>query len=161
MSVCVSVNEDQGEGVRMGRFSDPMAREIGLRIRVLREERGLNQDAVAEAIGIERASLSNIERGRHHPALRTTVALAEYFGVSLKFLILGAVATADGGEFKGKVTLLWEWLSEAQRHQFIVQMAAVVLENTLTEVTLNKNATDQKIENKLLELEWSDGRGAH
>lgn len=114
----------------MGRFSDPMAKEIGLRLRRLREEREEKQESVADAIGIERASLSNIERGRHNPSLRTTVALAEYFDVSLEFLILGIFEDNKPREFSDKIRLLWEWLSASQQHQFIVQMAAVVLENS-------------------------------
>ena len=135
----------------MGRFSDPMAKEIGLRIRALREERGESQDHVADAIGIERASLSNIERGRHHPALRTTVALAEYFGVSLELLVLGELHSRELGTFSGKIKLLWEWLSETQKHQFIIQMAAVVLENTasagqLSSTEIISGSTDEILE---------------
>ncbi len=117
----------------MGRFADPLAKEIGLRLRRLREERHEQQVTVAAAIGIERASLSNIERGRHHPALRTILGLADYFNVSLEFLVLGEFYTKTPTEFSGNTAVLWEWLYEHQKHHLIIQMAALVLENTSVE----------------------------
>ncbi len=117
----------------MGRFADPLAKEIGLRLRRLREERDEQQVTVAAAIGIERASLSNIERGRHHPALRTILALADYFNVSLESLVLGELSAKTPIQFSGNTAVLWEWLYEHQRHHLIIQMAALVLENTSIE----------------------------
>lgn len=55
-------------------------------LRQLRKERGEAQAVVAEAIGISRPHLTNLERGRDNPSLETAMALADYFGVGLDFL---------------------------------------------------------------------------
>jgi len=44
---------------------------------------------VAEAIGVSRTHLSNMERGRDNPGRETLVALAAYYDVSLDWLTTG------------------------------------------------------------------------
>lgn len=65
---------------------------IGTRISALRKERKLTQAVVAEAVGLERASLSMIERGHDRPGLQTLRALADFFGVTLDYLESGTLA---------------------------------------------------------------------
>lgn len=66
--------------------------ELGNRLRTLREERGEDQAVVAEAAGISRSHLANIERGRDRPGRQTMMMIANHYGVSLDWL------TADEGE---------------------------------------------------------------
>ena len=54
-----------------------------LRIRELREEIGITQKQLAEAIGNMQRNVSNWEQGVIEPDLTTVVALADYFGVTL------------------------------------------------------------------------------
>jgi transcriptional regulator with XRE-family HTH domain len=56
-----------------------MGRTLGDRLRRLRRERNETQEAVAAAIGIRRASYTNIERGRDQPGRETLLALARHF----------------------------------------------------------------------------------
>lgn len=44
----------------------------------------LNQEDVAEQVGIDAKSLSRIEGGKHYPSLETLAAIAGVVGVSLK-----------------------------------------------------------------------------
>lgn len=58
-------------------------RRLGLRLRALRQERGLTQEQAAEAMGIHPKSLPRIEGGRANLTVATLVAAAAAFKVSL------------------------------------------------------------------------------
>ena len=53
------------------------AQLVGARIRLLRLERGLQQNEVAAQIGISQAYLSNIEKGRNNITLENLLKLHE------------------------------------------------------------------------------------
>lgn len=60
---------------------------IGQRIRILRKERGVSQERLAELAGLHPTSLSDIERGKVNGALGTFRNLAEAMDVSLAELV--------------------------------------------------------------------------
>jgi transcriptional regulator with XRE-family HTH domain len=57
---------------------------LGDRIRQIRKQKGLTQDQVAEAAGIDSKSLSRIECNRFNPAIDTLQALAVALDVGIK-----------------------------------------------------------------------------
>lgn len=59
------------------RDPDPFAVQVGERIRQLRKERQLSLPALAQASGISRGHLSDIERGMAVMTLRTLLHLAD------------------------------------------------------------------------------------
>lgn len=50
--------------------------DFGRRVRALREERGLSQEALADAAGLHRTHISLIERGQRSVRLETVARLA-------------------------------------------------------------------------------------
>lgn len=56
------------------------------RIRELRIEKGLTQDELGEVIGVKRYSIYSYEKGRACPEMKSLVALAEFFDVSIDYL---------------------------------------------------------------------------
>ena len=56
---------------------------VGARIRLLRLERNMAQNEVAEKIGISQAHLSNIEKGRNNITLENLLRLHEVLGCSV------------------------------------------------------------------------------
>jgi hypothetical protein len=58
-----------------------MARKLGARIRALREEKGLTQEALAWDCGFAKAHLSQLESGKGVPSLPALHALARRLGV--------------------------------------------------------------------------------
>ena len=56
------------------------------RIKELRLEHGLTQEAVGEIIGVKRYAVYSYEKGRACPEMKGLVALADYFGVSMDYL---------------------------------------------------------------------------
>ena len=59
---------------------------FGARIRTLRKERGLSQEALAELSGLDRTYISGIERGLRNVALRNIEALAQALNISMSEL---------------------------------------------------------------------------
>ncbi len=58
----------------------PPKPKITNRIKVLRAERGLTQEALAEAVGVTRVTINCIERAAYLPSLELALALARLFG---------------------------------------------------------------------------------
>lgn len=56
------------------------------RVKLLREEHNLTQKALGEIIGVKRFSVYSYEKGRACPEMKSLVALADYFGVSMDYL---------------------------------------------------------------------------
>lgn len=63
--------------------------KMGVRIQDIRKERGISQMQLANEIEISSRGLSFIETGRNEGKLSTLIKIAEYFDVSLDFLVFG------------------------------------------------------------------------
>jgi transcriptional regulator with XRE-family HTH domain len=70
-------------------------RELGARIRALREEKGLSLRPVAEHAGVSESFLSQVERGVASPSVASLRRVAEALGESV-----GALFDGPGGEGK-------------------------------------------------------------
>jgi transcriptional regulator with XRE-family HTH domain len=56
--------------------STDICKRFGLKIRKLRQQKGLSQIALSEKVGIDRAYLSLVENGKKEACLRTVEVLA-------------------------------------------------------------------------------------
>ena len=54
---------------------------LGKRIKKIRESKNFTQKYLAELVGIEQATLSNIERGKSYPSVDTLQKIADSLGV--------------------------------------------------------------------------------
>jgi putative transcriptional regulator len=61
-----------------------MAPLIQNRITVLRAERGLSRQQLAEALGINYQTVGYLERGEYNPSLELAFRIAEYFALPLE-----------------------------------------------------------------------------
>jgi len=59
------------------------ARTLARNVRRLRQARGLSQDELADAIGIQTSAISHIENRRGNPTMVTLELLAQALGVRL------------------------------------------------------------------------------
>jgi transcriptional regulator with XRE-family HTH domain len=66
---------------------DSINRHLGGRVKDLRKLRGWSLDALANASGVSRSMLSDIEREQANPTLAVTLRIAQAFGMSLGELI--------------------------------------------------------------------------
>ncbi|MCL2675324.1 MAG: helix-turn-helix domain-containing protein [Firmicutes bacterium] len=58
-----------------------------IRIKELREERGLSQAQLAAAVGLSQNTISQYETGILEPKNKTIKKLCEYFGVTAGYLL--------------------------------------------------------------------------
>jgi transcriptional regulator with XRE-family HTH domain len=77
--------------------------ELALRLKMLRKERGLTSDQVAEAVGVKSATYRRYEIDTK-PKDSIYLALAQYFGVTVDFLMSGRspkaeTCIADGSDY--------------------------------------------------------------
>lgn len=63
--------------------------KLGLRIKDLREERGLSQYACAPKLNMSRSYLADLECGRRNVSLARLVDIAEGFDITLEQLFKG------------------------------------------------------------------------
>ena len=59
--------------------------ELGRRLKGLRIDKDLTQEALAFEVEISRDHLSNIENGKHPVNIKTLYKLAKYFDVDMKY----------------------------------------------------------------------------
>lgn len=70
-------------------------RELGARLRQARKSADLTLEAVGEAIGIERQSVSAWENGRNYPTGDRLKKLASLYGVSIDWLLGNEMRIAE------------------------------------------------------------------
>lgn len=60
---------------------------FGARLKLLRKQDDLTQDALAKALGISKSTISMYENGNREPDFETLEAFADYFNVDLDYLM--------------------------------------------------------------------------
>ena len=60
---------------------------LGKRLKELRDEQGLTQEEVANAIGVEAGAYSNYERETRTPDVQKLTALADFYRVTIDYLL--------------------------------------------------------------------------
>ncbi len=73
-----------------------------LRLAELRKEKGLTQRQLAEAFGVSAGNICDYEKGRIEPNINKLVDFADYFEVTLDYLV---GRSSDAGEIKINVNL--------------------------------------------------------
>lgn|GEM_PF-2508050 len=60
---------------------------IGIKLKKLREARGLNQDELSKKLNIEQSTLANYENNRRTPKTDILIEIANYFNVTTDYLL--------------------------------------------------------------------------
>ena len=60
---------------------------IGERLRKLRKDKGMNQEELADIIGVQKSTVSLYEIGKSDPSDKIKIAIAKHFNISLDFLM--------------------------------------------------------------------------
>ncbi len=66
---------------RPGERTDPVLHN---RLAVMRAERGLSRQALADALGVNYQTIGYLERGEYNPSLELALRAAEYFGLPIE-----------------------------------------------------------------------------
>lgn len=65
--------------------------ELGNTIKTMRQNMGLSQEELADAVYVTRQTVSNWENDKSYPDIKSLLLLANFFGVSLDILVKGDV----------------------------------------------------------------------
>lgn len=112
-----------------------MTDTIGSRLTELRTERNLNQIEVAEAVGVGRPYLSSLERGKKTGTPQTLLALADFYNVSVDYLLRGVGSPFPGANNHCKppytaeefaLIELWREMGEDQRNLLLTLIEKAV-----------------------------------
>lgn len=60
---------------------------FGIKLQVLRKDKRLSQEALAEQLGVSRQAVSKWERGEGYPEMDTIIMISNLFGVTLDYLM--------------------------------------------------------------------------
>ena len=88
------------------------AKEIGTRIRILREERHICQENLAQELNVSRELISKIEGGRQFPSAVVLAQLSLCFQVSADYLLLGSGHKPDLAQKLDQVILILKSLRQ-------------------------------------------------
>jgi len=69
---------------------DGKLRQLGAAIRFARKERGLSQEALADASGIDRSHMGKIERGERNVSVLNVARVSDALGISVAHLMASA-----------------------------------------------------------------------
>lgn len=80
--------------------------QFGQWLSILRKQRGMSQQDLANALSISASAVSKWERGNNYPDLPMTLRIAEIFQISCDMLLIPKLdqKVAESGEFKGRKT---------------------------------------------------------
>ena len=92
-----------------------LRRVLGHRLRAVRIEAGLSQLELAARVGLQRATLGNIEAGRQGVVVDRLVELAEALQVSPRSLLQGLTPEARAPYPEGLSEAQKDWLDRLRR----------------------------------------------
>ena len=75
---------------------EAVAQSFGAVLREARRGRGVTQERLAEAVGVDRTYISMLERGVHQPSLSVFLRLADALGVAPEEFVGGVVRGVRG-----------------------------------------------------------------
>ena len=58
------------------------------RLEEIRKQRGIKQEALADAMGVSRQTISSFENGRYNPSVILAIKLARYFGMKVEDIFI-------------------------------------------------------------------------
>jgi transcriptional regulator with XRE-family HTH domain len=90
----MSVKQKKREAAPTGQ-AEAITRHLGGRVKKLRGEHGWSLEALANASGVSRSMLSQIEREQANPTLAVTLRIAQAFGMTLGDLLEVPGATSS------------------------------------------------------------------
>lgn len=75
--------------IKMDNMNKTKQGHIGQRIKTSRIEKGLTQEELGEKLGLDKGTVSKMERGENAPTAKTLIALKKILGVSTDWILTG------------------------------------------------------------------------
>lgn len=113
---------------------------LGLKIKELRLKKGINQQELADELGITRSSLAHYEKGTRKMYLETLRLFADYFGVTMDDLLGNEYSKIDDKTTHERVSdLIKDYnLSDSEYSKLIDYLEFIVLKREKDSENLKK-----------------------
>ncbi|WP_418115513.1 helix-turn-helix domain-containing protein [Sorlinia euscelidii] len=110
-------------------YAARMQNTFGARLRALRKQRKLTQVEAAEAIGVGRPYLSLMELDLRDGNFDIVKAAADFFGVTVDYLVYGGVSDKSGSDVpsdEAELLALWRRLSDDDKAIVLTLMESML-----------------------------------
>ena len=99
------------------------------RLKVLRKEKAVSQQKLSDFLGYRYTAVANYESGRNQPSIDTLIRIAEYFGVTVDYLIGKVDMPQRGIELTGKEAVLLRNFQElsVENQKVILQLTGCLI----------------------------------
>ena len=111
---------------------------FAVKLKELREEKGLTQIKLAEALKCKHMTITNYEKGKSCPSLRLLCMIAQYFAVSTDYL-LGMSDIRQGNQCNNKLCCMNEKLDEEGRQKVEQFIEFLIYKNVKGNDSIDKN----------------------
>lgn len=107
-----------------------MYKELGEKVRLLRNRRNLKQDDLGQLLNLSRCQISNLESGRRNLSVKQLEKLCEYFKVDMTYFIMTETTDSclDLIE-KAKLLFSSKELSNAQKEELFTSIMKIYLDS--------------------------------
>lgn len=103
-------------------------KKIGAQLLDLRQKRGWTQDYVAERVGVNRSTISNIERGTRSLTLETLRKFCDVYSVEVSYFSIEADAD-EVVDVLERLRKLFTEVSDSEREMMLREIMRYYLEN--------------------------------
>lgn len=97
---------------RLAKSTLTAKKEVGLRLRALRQQRGMSQTELGTALGLTQSNVSAIERGTRGPTLHQVAKFAKVLGVSTDEILSNGKPAAESRLRRGRLLRRLERIQE-------------------------------------------------
>jgi len=107
-----------------------MYSNLGEKVKLLRNRRGLKQDDLGKVLNLSRSQVSNLEKGRRNLSLNQLEKLCEYFKVDMSYFIMPET-TDSCFDLVEKIRVLFESneLTSEQKEDLFVSIMKIYLDS--------------------------------
>jgi len=105
-----------------------MYSDLGEKVKLLRNRRGLKQDDLGEVLNLSRSQVSNLEKGRRNLSLKQLEKLCEYFKVDMSYFLMSET-TDSCLDLIEKIRVLFESrdLTSEQKDDLFISIMKIYL----------------------------------
>lgn len=107
-----------------------MITELGNKVKILRKNKGINQETLANVLGLSKGQMCNLENGKRNFSLGQLEKICEYFNIDLSYFFL--LENNDSClSIVTKVKLLFESdeLTQSEKDEFFLAIMKVYLDS--------------------------------
>ena len=107
-----------------------MYSELGKKVKLIRNRRGLNQDDLTEVLELSRSQISNLESGRRNLSVKQLEKLCKYFKVDMSYFLMSET-TDSCLDLIEKAKLLFESkeLTNIQKEDLFTSIMKIYLDS--------------------------------